>query len=64
MATEEQDGLADENPDEGAADSRTITEKTITTEHTSLAELRCGITLRDDIETEPRGQSSGSDDTE
>ena len=63
MATEEQDGLADETPDEGAADSQTTTEQPMTTEHTSPAELRCGITLRDDIETEPRGQSSGSDDT-
>ena len=64
MATEEQDGLADENPDEGAADSQTISEQTMTTEHTSLAELRCGITLRADIESEPTDQSSGSGDPE
>jgi len=64
MSTDEQDGIEDENRDEAPADDRTSSEKTVTTESTSLAELRCGITLRDDIETEPTSRSSRSDDRE
>jgi len=64
MLTDEQDSLEDENRDESPADGGTISEETVTTEHTSLAELRYGITLRADIETEPTRQSSGSDDPE
>jgi len=62
MATDEQDGLADEN--EEAVGDRTTSEETVTTENTSLAELRCGITLRDDVERDPERRSSSSDDRE
>lgn len=62
MATEETDGPIDENRDEATDDSMAISERTVTTEHMSPAELRCGITLLDEIEAAKRRQSSGSDD--
>ena len=62
MATDETDGLVDENRDESPEDGMTVSERTVKTEYTSLAELRCGITLQDDIETDGRGLSSGSDE--
>ncbi len=64
MSTDEQDGLEDENREGGPADDGTMSEETVTTEYTNLAELRCGITLRDDIETELTRQSPSSDDRE
>ena len=61
MATDETDGLADENRDEATEDGVAISERTVKTEYISLAELRCGITLQDDIEADEGRQSSSSD---
>ena len=62
MATDETDGLTGENRTEATEDGVPISERTVTTEYMSLAELRCGITLRDDAETDGRRRSSKSDE--
>lgn len=59
MATDETDGLVDENRDEGVERAETVSEERVRTEQVSLAELRCGITLGD---TEPEQPPSSSTD--
>jgi len=58
MATDETDGLVDENRDEGGERAEPISEGTVRTEHLSLAELRCGITLGGDAEPDQPPLSS------
>jgi len=58
MAT---DGPEDESRDEATEHGVPISERTVKTEYTSFVELRCGITLQNDVETEQILSSSGDE---